>query len=62
MELVILGAGLLAATLLMVLVGRPRGGDTAPFLRSWPVGQAYALTAMTSAIMGVTLIIANWPH
>jgi hypothetical protein len=62
MEWMILGAALLAATVLMVLVARPKDGESAAFLKSWPVGQAYALTAMGSAVTGVTLIIANWPQ
>ena len=62
MELVALGAALLAGALLMVLVARPKDGDSAPFLKSWPLGQAYALGVMASAVAGVTLILSNWPQ
>jgi hypothetical protein len=62
MELVALGAALLAGALLMVLVARPKDGDSAPFLKSWPLGQAYALSVMASAVAGVALILSNWPQ
>ena len=61
MELLLLGAALCAATAVMVLVARPSDGISAPFLKSWPIGQAYALLAMGSAVAGITLIISNWP-
>jgi uncharacterized integral membrane protein len=61
MEWMILGAAMLATTVLMILVARPSDGVSARFLTSWPVGQAYALTAMGGAVAGVTLILSNWP-
>jgi uncharacterized membrane protein YozB (DUF420 family) len=62
MQWMILGLALVAVTLLMILAARPKDGESAQFLKSWPVGQAYVLTAMSSAVAGVTLLVANWPH
>lgn len=55
------GFVLIAVTIAMVLVARPSDGVSAPFLKIWFLGQIYALTAMVSAVIGVTLIISNWP-
>jgi hypothetical protein len=52
---------LVALTALMVLAARPKDGESAPFLKSWPVGQAYTLVAMTSAVSGVAMLIFSWP-
>jgi hypothetical protein len=62
MEWMIFGAALLAIAVLMVLVARPRDGESASFLKSWPVGQAYILVTMSSGVAGITLVVANWPH
>ena len=40
----------MALTALMILPAQPREGEPAPFLSSWPVGQAYSLMAMASAV------------
>lgn len=55
------GLILIALTIAMVVVARPADGDSAPFLKVWIVGQVYALTAMVSAVMGVTIVVSNWP-
>ena len=55
------GLVLIALTIAMILVGRPKNGESAPFLKVWIVGQLYALTAMVSTVMGVTIVITNWP-
>jgi hypothetical protein len=55
------GLVLVAATIAMVVAGRPANGESAPFLKVWIVGQAYALTAMVSAVVGVTIMISTWP-
>jgi len=34
--------------------------ESAKFLKVWIVGQIYALVAMVSAVLGVTIIIATW--
>jgi hypothetical protein len=52
---------LIAATIAMVVVARPADGESAPFLKVWFVGQAYALAAMVSAVVGVATAIINWP-
>lgn len=55
------GLVLIAATIAMLVVARPRAGEPARFLTSWLVGQAYALTAMVSAVVGITIVISTWP-
>ncbi len=45
----------------MLVFGRPADGESAPFLRVWIVGQIYALAAMVSAVIGVTIVITTWP-
>lgn len=57
----ILGASLVAVTVVMVAVGRPKDGVSAPFLKIWAVGQAYTLAAMASAVAGTVIVIVNWP-
>jgi hypothetical protein len=61
MSLAVLGIVLIGITVAMVLAARPADGTSAPFLRSWPFGQAYALVAMASSVAGTALVIANWP-
>jgi hypothetical protein len=55
------GLILIAVTIAMIVLGRPADGESAPFLRVWIVGQLYALSAMVSAVIGVTIIISTWP-
>jgi len=55
------GLVLIAITIAMIVIARPKDGVSAPFLKVWIVGQIYALTAMVSAVIGVTIIIATWP-
>jgi hypothetical protein len=56
-----LGLVLLAVTVAMILLGRPADGESAAFLKSWVVGQLYALMAMASAVLGVAIMIVEWP-
>ena len=51
----------IAVTVAMIVLGRPVDGELAPFLRVWIVGQIYALGAMVSAVIGVTIVITSWP-
>ena len=55
------GLVLIAITFAMIVIARPKDGVSAPFLKVWIVGQIYALTAMVSAVIGVTIIISTWP-
>ena len=55
------GPALIVLTIAMILVARPKGDAPAPFLKVWIVGQIYALTAMVSSVMGVTIVITRWP-
>jgi hypothetical protein len=57
----IVGPALIAVTVLMILLARPKDGISARFLKSWPVGQAYSLLAMSSAVIGVALLISRLP-
>ena len=57
----IAGAALIAVAVMMILFARPRDGVSAPYLKVYIVGQLYVMTAMVSAVIGVALIIANWP-
>jgi len=56
-----LGLILIGVTVAMIVFGRPADGESAPFLRVWIVGQIYALAAMVSAVIGVTIAITTWP-
>lgn len=58
-----LTAGLvfIAVAIGLILIGRPADGVSARFLRVWIVGQAYAMTTLIAAVMGVTLIITDLP-
>jgi hypothetical protein len=58
--LLISGAALIGVTVLMVLLARPVDGEPARFLRSWVLGQTYALVALSSAVSGITLMLSNW--
>ncbi len=56
------GVGLIVLMCAMVWIGRPaRGQDVVPWLRNYAVGQLYVLTAFACGILGVTIIITNWP-
>jgi hypothetical protein len=55
------GLIMLAIALAMVLLARPRDGVSAPFLRVWIVGQLYAMASLICIVMGVTLVVINWP-
>ena len=55
------GLVLIAITVAMLVIARPKHGEAAPFLKVWIVGQVYALTAMVSTVVGVTIIISTWP-
>jgi hypothetical protein len=52
------GLVLIAITVAMIVVARPRDGVSASFLKVWVVGQVYALTAMAIAVMGATIAIS----
>jgi len=54
------GLILLAVTIAMLVIARPADGVSAKFLKVWIVGQIYALAAMVSAVVGVTIIISTW--
>jgi hypothetical protein len=45
----------------MLVLARALHVELARFLKIWIVRQAYAMTAMVSAVLGLTIIIATWP-
>ena len=56
----IYGVALIALAIGMILVGRaPKGADSAPFLKVWIVGQAYAIATIICLVIGTTLIIQS---
>jgi hypothetical protein len=57
---VVAGIVLIAASIVALVLSRPRGGVALPFLRGvWIVGQIYALTIMLVGLVGVALIIVR---
>ncbi len=56
----ILGGALTLLGLAMIWLGRPKAGeDCAPFLRAWPVGQLYVMTAMVCLVIGASVFISG---
>lgn len=56
------GIGLIVAMCAMVWIAMPaRGQDSAPWLRVYIVGLMYVMTAFTCGIVGVAVLISNWP-
>ena len=55
-----LGLLLVALTVAMLVVARPRDGAAGWFLKSWIVGQVYVMAALVSAVSGAALVISNW--
>ena len=55
------GLVLIAVTVAMIYLAKPSDGVSAPFLRVWVVGQLYLMTALVSAVIGVSMLISNWP-
>jgi hypothetical protein len=56
------GMFLIAITIAMILLARPKDGVSARFLKGpWIVGQVYLMIAMISGVIGVSALIVNWP-
>lgn len=55
------GLILIAVTVAMIVVARPADGVGAPFLKVWIVGEVYALIAMVSSVLGITILNITWP-
>ena len=51
------GIVLIAASIVALVLSRPRGGVALPFLRVWIVGQIYAMAIMIVGLVGLALII-----
>jgi len=60
--LFIAGLVLLGVTFGMIILARPADGVAAPFLKNWVVGQTYALAALSTAVVGVSLILNDLPR
>jgi hypothetical protein len=52
---------LLGIAAVMMLVARPRDGVAAPFFKVGIVGQLYSVASLICIVMGVTLVVINWP-
>jgi hypothetical protein len=59
--LFIAGLCLIAFAFAMVVLARPSDGVAAPFLKNWAIGQIYALGALTSTVVGTTLVLSDLP-
>jgi hypothetical protein len=57
----VIGVALIGLTIGMIIFARPSDGVSAPYLKVYIVGQAYLLTAMISAVIGIAFIIVNFP-
>jgi hypothetical protein len=56
------GIILIAITVAMVMVARPKDGESPHFLNGpWIVGQAYVMTTMICGVLGIAAVIVNWP-
>jgi hypothetical protein len=60
--LFVAGLVLLGLTVGMIFVARPADGIAAPFLKNWVLGQTYALAALSSAVIGVSLMLNDLPR
>jgi hypothetical protein len=47
----------------MILIARPKGGETVPFLRDrhWVIGQAYVMSTLLLFVLGAAVVIINRP-
>jgi len=55
------GLILIAVALIMIFIGRARGGEPLRIFRVFVVGQLYLMTAMSLGVFGVAALIVNWP-
>jgi hypothetical protein len=59
--LFITGIGLVVLAVAMLVIARPADGVSAPWLKSWTVGQVYALGALTSGVLGICFVLNGLP-
>jgi len=56
------GVGLIVLMCAMVWIAMPaKGQHSAPWLRVYIVGLTYVMTAFTCGVLGVAILISNWP-
>ena len=56
------GIVLIAIAVAMIFLARPTDGVSARFLKGpWIVGQAYTMITMICVVIGISVIIVNWP-
>ena len=57
------GLILLAIAAGMILIARPKGGETVPFLRErhWVVGHAYVMSTLLLFVLSAAILIINRP-
>jgi hypothetical protein len=59
---VIGGVILIAIAVAMLILGKPKDGVSARFLKGpWIVGQVYVMITMIFGVVGTSVIIVNWP-
>ena len=52
---------LLGIAAVMMFAARRRDGVAAPFLKIGIVGQLYSMASLICIVMGVMLVVINWP-
>lgn len=57
----IVGLVIFVASAAMIVMARPRHGVPVGFVEVWYFGWIYALTSTFGLILGVALVIADWP-
>ena len=60
--LFVAGLVLLIVTVGMIVLARPGDGVAAPFLKNWVLGQAYALAALSSTVIGISMVLHDMPR
>jgi hypothetical protein len=54
------GVTLIVIAIVLIFLGRP-SGPVARFLQVYIVGQLYVMSAMVMGVIGVAILIVNWP-
>ena len=54
------GLFLVAIAAVLIFLGRPKG-PISRFIQTYIVGQIYIMTSMVLGVLGIAIIIRNWP-
>ncbi|MGE0565612.1 MAG: hypothetical protein AB7O50_13965 [Pseudolabrys sp.] len=57
----ILGIAVFLTSAAMIVYARPRLGVPVGFVETWYFGWIYALTSTFGLILGIALVISDWP-